>query len=375
LRPNVVRWEEVGHGNAAPSYLVSMMYDMRYSRGGRLGYVSTRARQTKWRCYIMKKVYIHIGHGKTGTSSIQMALSRNQEALHSQGIYYPLRNKGSINHHILAPFCIDSLSKDIIGLYDEFIGLFLASDCHTLILSSEQFTYCRPRIIEQIGEIFSPFDVKIIYFARCQSQLIKSAYMQHLKQEKPTTPESLSEYAEKNRYAFMHTRRVKNWASVFGRKAINAYCYSSKISSIDVFTNALNLVDILPVADIRSNPSVPLIYAPMINSFDRCVDVPEARNKLIAEILNFSQAPVEHLAPNVNTLLERTRLLASRHHKSGPYLEAYILEEENLRRILTGTAKTLNPVVNDDIDNFYLSDNWEFANLYMSDTDKKLFLA
>ena len=48
-----------------------------------------------------KTIYLHIGHPKTASSSLQHFLSKNREALEKEGYIYPLFSRHMANHHFL----------------------------------------------------------------------------------------------------------------------------------------------------------------------------------------------------------------------------------------------------------------------------------
>ena len=75
-----------------------------------------------------RKLILHIGMGKTGTSALQAALHRNEWALGASGYVYPsfavlpAGNQGEFNHNILA----NCLYKGDQGLLDNFKEILIS---------------------------------------------------------------------------------------------------------------------------------------------------------------------------------------------------------------------------------------------------------
>lgn len=101
----------------------------------------------------VRRVILHVGYTKTGSSSLQQTLERNRFALWEQGIHYPLlganretgiRRERSNGHAELCQFLYDGRSGGIEALCDEVDDVIAAGyDIHTLVLSSENI--CSPR--------------------------------------------------------------------------------------------------------------------------------------------------------------------------------------------------------------------------------------
>jgi len=78
------------------------------------------------------KIYIHIGFGKTGTTSIQDSLYRNNELLSSQGFLYPKTGLRGTGHHNLCKY-----SPHEGGEFNALVKEIEAQNSSTVIISSE----------------------------------------------------------------------------------------------------------------------------------------------------------------------------------------------------------------------------------------------
>ena len=132
----------------------------------------------------MKKVFLHIGYPKTGTSSIQFALNQNVEALIDIGVCYPHTGKISWNgaHHLLTNSINELADFDKPGVRQLFVQLraeIERSPCGLVILSSEDFVRLFMHVSGALGrfsEWFSNYDYRFVCFLRNTSSFLESMY-------------------------------------------------------------------------------------------------------------------------------------------------------------------------------------------------------
>jgi hypothetical protein len=136
----------------------------------------------------MKKIFLHIGLHKTGTTALQSAFLRCRENLKEQGFYYPrvgipLNSQG--HHNIAWGFLRDrrymASSGDIHALLNEIESV----DCPNTIISSEDFESLlnQPMMLEKVTDVFSKngFKVLVIIYFRNQADYLISLYGELLK--------------------------------------------------------------------------------------------------------------------------------------------------------------------------------------------------
>jgi len=139
----------------------------------------------------LKKIYIHIGIEKTGSTAIQGFLHENSQLLADEyQILIPTwENDTSINTHyrmskafvpnknISPEHKIISIEyfKDILNGYEN------SNYFKKLIISSELFSYSTAKEIKELKATLQNFDVSIIVFLRRQDEYIESLYNQHVK--------------------------------------------------------------------------------------------------------------------------------------------------------------------------------------------------
>ena len=178
------------------------------------------------------KVFIHIGHGRTGTTSVQDMFFENKNEFYRKGILYPeagipVRNTSLLQtgHHLF--------SNDLTVPFDEWQKKYLEKKIATLrqeieaipsrnvFISSEHLSYADPDVIHLLSSALKGYAVKIIYVVRRQDYIIPSSYLQAVKQGSKVANCSLEEYLDKCGYGFDFLERINPWQQAFGASSIN----------------------------------------------------------------------------------------------------------------------------------------------------------
>ena len=133
----------------------------------------------------MKKIILHIGTNKTGTSSLQSFLAKNPTFLDRNGFIYPKFGQIYYGHHEIA---YGLSNKTVYGFkldpnagqnfLNQINNLYKDRPNHTVILSSEAF-YSRNEP-SNIAKYLDGFNVKIICYFREYISYISSWYQQHI---------------------------------------------------------------------------------------------------------------------------------------------------------------------------------------------------
>lgn len=247
-----------------------------------------------------KKLYIHIGLGKTGTTSIQESLAQSRTRLHKKGILYPKagtsgEGKG-LAHHELA-ICKDPQRESEI--YWNILIEKKEYRCKTVLLSSELFA-APSDTMKAFCEEFD--EVVILAYVREQVSLIESVYLTHQVMNMtfdgmPLTGEI--KYLAGVDYFFEHTRLVydfltivKPWCEAFGKDNIKARLYRPRNDTFDVLDDFYRLFDVnakemskpLGKLNISLNPD----FSSLLLSMDLAglfKDVPFGTREMIVEQL------------------------------------------------------------------------------------------
>lgn len=194
----------------------------------------------------MKKVYLHIGAHKTGTTAIQEALST-------------LQKKGELKKHntnfsLLADeihtlFHTNSDQKKLCNAFkDKLTHCIENIPVQNFIFSFEGlssfFILANPHIVEAIAEVFSPYETTVIYYLRRQDTAYESLWAQRHKHFLSSThldpPKSI------------YKDVLDLYATHFDKKNICLRIYDKnslyKNNSIDDFLTCVNLRNLIDSA-------------------------------------------------------------------------------------------------------------------------------
>ena len=135
------------------------------------------------------KLFLHIGHGKTGTSAIQSALAIASEDLAKRGINYPiqqsLRDRASrleITSGNWEPTAEISLTDQLIEIAND------NQEESKVILSSESLFWLIPELIQNKSHWETRIDLHIILAVREIEEMLSSEYQQRVKRHGDAMP-------------------------------------------------------------------------------------------------------------------------------------------------------------------------------------------
>lgn len=166
-------------------------------------------------------VWIHIGTGKTGTSSIQMFLRRNSQALRAQRYIYPRlgASRSPVHHNLMHQLRGSRRFQAQEETWEAVAELASARPGHHLVLSSEALHQANAEQVAQIRELLAPLEVRVVVYLRRQSDMLESWYLQQLKTSKLRNP-SIAEFAEAIAPSLDYAAMLAPWAQCFGDAAI-----------------------------------------------------------------------------------------------------------------------------------------------------------
>ena len=218
----------------------------------------------------MKKIVIHIGRHKTGTSSIQRFLKDNKEKLSEHGIHYPTDNIGhKLAHHSFAQLFSSinhrgrTLEESLQVLNPEIVVFksFLVEDKINLI-SSEAFQNCNPDLL---ALAFSDYDVKVCFYLRNEITYLASSYAQ--KVQATSYCGSIHEFYDS--FNVDYEKFVNRWRVAFNNLQFSVFSKDILLNENvvdDFLVNMLGISDVKlfnSTSNISENPSLsyPLILA------------------------------------------------------------------------------------------------------------------
>ncbi len=212
----------------------------------------------------MKKVIIHIGLGKTGTTSIQSYMGARRGEYHSRGFYYPSLYCANNAHHALVSVAEADFSPIYKARFDELLDSFERTGLSTMIISSEIFCYAQEAFVGGVRQALRDYNVNVIFYARGVRDFFVSSYMQFFKQQRfSDTP---VDFLINNYNSFDIHARLKWWDAAFGRQCLTVRLYDSRAIS-DVVQDFVRAADIPPLENVerfRENESISPLFGLML---------------------------------------------------------------------------------------------------------------
>ena len=128
------------------------------------------------------KLFLHIGHGKTGTSAIQSSLAIASERLAALGIEYPIDTKLRDRASQLEITSGNWKAKSETSLTDQLLEITRRNKKNsTIILSSESLFWLIPDLLSRRTDWGDFIDVHIIMAVREVEEMLSSEYQQLVK--------------------------------------------------------------------------------------------------------------------------------------------------------------------------------------------------
>lgn len=180
----------------------------------------------------MKKLYLHIGCGKTGSSALQIWLHQNADNFLKLGIFYP-----TLNQKIKTDYQITSgngvaLSRDLIEKKSiDIIEESFSSGIGSVLFSSENFQKLEKVDIQNLLSecLRNNIEVHVLAFVRDVYDIVFSSYMQSVK--RGNYYKTFREYADGVK-SLQQFEVVRKWAEFFP---------DIKVVHYDAFKNKVNV--------------------------------------------------------------------------------------------------------------------------------------
>ncbi len=306
-----------------------------------------------------KKLYIHIGLHKTGTTAIQSFMAINRDLLKKHKILYP----GNFNNHY--PI-VSELEKSEQPYLNELSQTYLVfseiknnfKKYQKFVLSSEGFiekdTIILPRLLQTIEFFQLDVLVQIVIFCRPQPSWYESAYNQLIRELKTRTKDSFdvffrarSIYAINNYYLLLN-----RWSSYFGKENMILTVYDPKQDRLKIFSDFKQLLEIpvdLPMISPPKEASN-ISLQPEAIEFLRWLNVLEIDSGIFEKI--------------VKVLSSETRKPIARQHWLSPEKAKMIYHDfEATNRIVA--YEYLNKTNGILFENYHIEDSNAFANPFI----------
>ena len=165
------------------------------------------------------KLFLHIGHGKTGTSAIQSALAIASEDLAKRGINYPiqqsLRDRASrleITSGNWEPTSEASLTNQLLEIAKSNYKN------SKIILSSESLFWLVPELIQNKSTWETHIDLHIILAVREIEEMLSSEYQQRVKRHGDAMP--LEQFLRARHFVSSHHAKAAEVIELIAQSSI-----------------------------------------------------------------------------------------------------------------------------------------------------------
>ncbi|SIT18293.1 hypothetical protein [Paracoccus saliphilus] len=179
----------------------------------------------------MKKLFLHIGFNKTGSTSLQKNLAANTHVLARQGIFYPHDPQAPYTqrwqHVPLAaavpgrnlPWLVPKKRATLAQAYDSLYTQLHHSNFNTLVLSSEGFgeRAMGTDKIQWLKDQFPDFEITVIAYIRRQDSYFLSTYQESVKAGR-SRPFNFSDHGKVKELYF--GQRLAPWRTIFGEQNV-----------------------------------------------------------------------------------------------------------------------------------------------------------
>lgn len=190
----------------------------------------------------MKRLYLHIGMQKTGTTTVQAELLGSRSPLPAAGIDTLPRAIAPRGGHHNAAWEMSGIGRyrpDHPGI-DILVSEALNSKCDRIFVSSEDFSFLNPAQIDRLRQKLLSFDVQVILCLRNQLDWSESMYAQAAKRGYANSFNEYIKILEKTGRLEIHNV-VRNWSLVFGFERVHVFTYESSSDICSVVASFLGV--------------------------------------------------------------------------------------------------------------------------------------
>ena len=172
-----------------------------------------------------KRIFLHIGPHKTGTTSIQATLRFNSEYLETCGVCYlpvglgPTPDRIHGQHNLAYEICGDYRFDPDGATWSEAMRFIDESHYRTFIISSEAFSTCDVGMVRRLADLLAPYDAMVIYMPRNHVNVINSIFGQNAAKWNTRNTSDWFRRLIKS-MTFLHAPKVAPWVETFGPAAL-----------------------------------------------------------------------------------------------------------------------------------------------------------
>lgn len=300
----------------------------------------------------MKKIIIHIGANKTGTTAIQKYLSKNDDVLLSEhGILYPKSGRMWGAHFPLAwDLGLGKKPDHLVGKFENVWGLLRKEieekNAKKTIISSENFMLLsNSNIANKVKNYLEGYEVEIILYVRRQDLWLESLYLQRVKMG--MFDKTFSEFVINPSQELDFTKILSLWELVTRRENIKVINFES-VNDFGGAVNAFNKIIGLNIEIIEEyvNDSIDKHFAAYIMSRKGLFSSPKRLSKLLT-LYNKIKMNYDDHSKSYFTLKERKKILEQYTISNSILFEKYRMDKpfNNFNKMIDSDPYPNNSII------------------------------
>lgn len=235
----------------------------------------------------MRKIILHVGLEKTGTTYLQNVFSLNRQSLVNSGVHYPETGLEDGHHYWFAKALGFNFEHEIydrgrlVGIKENMLKELEQSHCQSVLISSEHFDFNASRLAcGHVKDFFSGFDVSVVIFLRNQIDYAQSLYVEHIKWGGQETFKEFLDTCGK----FNFLEKVSLWrqAGFDVRVADYDSCKQDILKSFLKIAGISIDATILDLPSVRKNVSPPIDFIELVRQLNITTDKKTRRARYAA---------------------------------------------------------------------------------------------
>ena len=199
------------------------------------------------------KLFLHIGHGKTGTSAIQSALAIASEELAKRDISYPIQPSLRDRASRLEITSGNWQPNPEISLSDQLLEIEKKNQNNSkIVLSSESLFWLIPDLIQRKNSWENFIDLHIILAVREVDEMLSSEYQQRVKRHGDSMP--LEQFIRARNFVSSHHAKAAEIIELMSQSSIENTIINYSVHKHDITQQVFKSIgaeDLYPADNIN----------------------------------------------------------------------------------------------------------------------------
>lgn len=194
----------------------------------------------------MKRLTLHIGVPKTGSTTLQSALLENGDVLERWSCEYisAPQSAGIARHNLAWEYSDDPRFKRGRGTWEQARAHIDASSNDHFLYSSEVLSRLSPEAIRRIGSVTAGLDVQVVMFVRNHIDVLESGWAGWTHSRGLDFDAWLERTLQWSSHRFYST--YTDWAEAFGGENVTVIPHETAGDAVEAFFTAAGLGDLFP---------------------------------------------------------------------------------------------------------------------------------